>query len=106
MAGASCTVEPIPSWLDPRTEITVRDDFGTPAQWTVGLVDYLRTLGVPAFLGFQLAAHFDLESGNGQHVFGFNIGGVRASKAWADQYKATRGRSAPWWRADKHGTSY
>lgn len=105
MVTANCTVAAIPSWLDVATEITTRDDFGTPAEWTVGLIEFLRTLGVPAFLGFGLAGHFNLESGFGQHIQGFNLGGVRASKGWAEQYRTTRGKPAPWWRADRHGAS-
>jgi len=90
---------PPPSWLDPASE--VHDGYPSLATgpWLELVVAELRALGLTLPQAFEVAAIQAHESDWGRQYRGNNLGGVKATKGWANAYAARTGKPAPYWRA-------
>lgn len=94
---------PVPSWLDPDAEVK---SWAKPAwdrtQFIVNCVDAILHAGhaVDAAGACEITANAVVETG-AKYYKAFNLGGVKATPAWAQRYAARTGRPAPFFRA--HG---
>jgi hypothetical protein len=64
-------------------------------------VDVLLALDVPIAGAIGIVANVISEIGWDMEFAFWNLGGVKATRGWAERYKARTGRDAPWWRT--HG---
>lgn len=91
------------SWLDSRVEIDARKDCPRdPASFVARHRAALRELGVDDAHAATVIAHASVESDWGRREFGFNTGGVKATKADAVAYERTHDGPMPWWRSKGH----
>jgi hypothetical protein len=105
-----------PVWLDPATEIKNNDQpegYKKLDDITKSIVfiltsykalrkcsSYLTTEQIFWVIGNSIA-----ETGWGRSWRGFNFGGWKINKDYADSYKKSKKRSAPWWQAAGHVAS-
>jgi hypothetical protein len=95
-------LKPPPSWLDPATEAK---GWTRPASATElfepYVVDKLLGHGLTIVQALDVGANVVSEIGWDETFAYYNAGGVKATKSWAERYKARTGKSARWWRT--HG---
>jgi hypothetical protein len=93
---------PVPSWLNQAKEIhdppAVRL---RPYEFALYCVDGAVAVGAPLLRAFEVGAHFVYETGWGIAFRASNLGGVKASQAWAKAYRKRTGRDPSFYRA--HG---
>lgn len=91
-----------PSWLDPAGEVTGPGD-PRPARgrpFVRACFDALRALGCSEAQAVEVCAVMALETGWGAKYRGWNLGGVKATAAWAREEP-----NGKWWRAPGHVAS-
>lgn len=99
--------EPIPSWLDPATEVLAEHEPPKADKYPFALrcVDVLLAMGLTHQQAFEVAANAVVETGWGQHYRAFNLGGWKIRKDFVDAYLKKFGRSPKWWRAPGNKSS-
>lgn len=90
---------PVPSWLDPAAEVQGGFPERPVGPWLEFVVSELMKLGLTLAQAFEVTAIQAHESGWGQKYGGNNLGGVKATRAWAAAYKRRTGKPAPFRRA-------
>ncbi len=90
---------PVPTWLDPAAEVHDGRPSLATGPWLELLVTELLALGLTLPQAFEVAATFAHETGWGRAYRGNNLGGVKATKGWANGYAARTGKPAGYWRA-------
>lgn len=102
-----------PSWLDPATEIKNNDqpeDYKKLDDINKSIVFILTSYKALHKCSSQLTPEQTFwiignsvsETGWGRSWKGYNFGGWKINKSYADRYKRVNGRSAPWWQAAGH----
>lgn len=101
--------EPIPSWLDPKFEITSENDT-TPHDWktlpkpevqpifVLTCFQALRKLGLTHAQALEVLGNAVIETGWGTAFRAWNLGGWKINKSDVDANKA-KGLPSWWWRA-------
>ena len=99
--------EPIPSWLDPATEIT-RVEGTRPAKgppFVVAVMTACLALGCTPRQAADVTANAINETGWGGKYAGWNLGGWKIRKPYVDAYKKLHGVCPPWSRAPGNKSS-
>lgn len=112
---------PIPSWLDPKTEITnpsKPDWFNSISRpksdaafylWSIcSIFEAAKTLTFPIPTieqAIEITANFAVETGHGQKWSENNWGGVKINKPYVDSYKLKHGKSPHWFQTAGHVNS-
>lgn len=91
-----------PSWLDPLTEQPRTKVEVTKADFVVGSVNKLLSLGCNISQAVGVTANAVLESGWGQSLYNHNPFGWKINSTYAKAYKQRTGESAKWFRARGH----
>jgi hypothetical protein len=95
---------PPPSWLDPAAEAKGWAKPSIPTElFEPYVVDKLLGHGLVIVQALDVGANVVSEIGWDESFAFHNAGGVKATKPWAERYKARTGKSAGWWRT--HGNS-
>lgn len=101
--------EPLPSWLDPKDEITAENDT-KPKEWStlskhemrplfvITCFKALRKLGLSHKQCLEVLANAVVETGWGGSFRAWNLGGWKIRKADVDAAKG-KGKPLKWWRA-------
>lgn len=104
---------PIPSWLDPATEIKNPDQ----PEWFVKLSDrdkaaqmstlcvefFIKQQGMTSEQALEATANAISETGWFRHWRGNNMGGWKTNEPYVKEYKRIHGEQCPrWWRAPGH----
>lgn len=93
---------PAPAWLDPSARCIGWTPVTTePHAFYAQCVDTVIALGVPSVRACDIVANTVSEVGWHLSFAHWNCGGVKATKGWAERYKARTGMPALWWPA--HG---
>ena len=102
-----------PIWLDPATEIKNNDqpeEYKKLDDITKSIVFILTSYkalrkcssNLTTEQIFWVIGNSIAETGWGRSWKGYNFGGWKISKDYADNYKRHKGKSAPWWQAAGH----
>lgn len=93
--------EPTPSWLDESVEVTRANDAPKLPVVEFGprCVEALLALGCSLEQACSVAGNTFNEAAFGRSYRGWNLGGWKITKSFADAYKLKHGKPAPWWRA-------
>lgn len=96
-------LDPPPAWLSVDTEVCGgMTHFPSREAFAATIFERLLSLGLPAKLAFEVAAHFAMETGYGSSFGGNNLGGWKVTQSWANAFQQRYGRPAAWWRAEGH----
>jgi hypothetical protein len=107
---------PLPSWLDPTTEIKNNqqpeaykklDDLTKSVVFILCSYKSLRKCNSSLTTEqiFWIIGNFVSETGWGKYWNGYNFGGWKINKAYADSYKKRYKVSAPWYQDEGHVAS-
>lgn len=99
--------EPIPSWLDPLTEITEENDAPKPPLSVLIplIIDACLALGCNIIQALGVAANVMSEIGWHSAFRGCNLGGVKIWESSVKGYIKKYGKSPKWYRARGNKTS-
>ena len=106
--------EPVPSWLDPGLEVKdsnqdaweLLPEKERKAEFVKLCMIALIKLGCTFEQAEEVTANSVTETGWGEHFTAWNLGGVKITKAYADEYKRSHGGIGPkWWKAPGNKSS-
>lgn len=89
----------LPQWLDPAAELEPVRDTRSRFEYVLHCFETVLRLGCTPGQAAGVTANSINESGWGQKIYCGNAFGWKINRSFAETYRRTRGRSAPWWRA-------
>lgn len=92
----------LPSWLDPSTEQPRTKIEVSKAEFVLGSLDKLLSLGCTLHQAIEVTGNAVLECGWGQSLYNHNPFGWKINSTYAKAFKTRTGASPAWFRAKGH----